>query len=400
MNKDLLGTDNFEDDDDDLFSGGSLSDLFSMFSGKDSDMSEEEKEALISKNKAAITSAVKDFVNSNADIRRLLVINTSGQSIDSASEEDLQYADSLSYDELVDAGYIVYEIESDTLDKNKEKVHCRLSVGASDDSIDFTVFCDYDFWLLDGYRSRPMEIQKIIYDHFNGMEGILSKKLNYMSCSNQAMRDDVGAVMAIYNEPHSLFGLEDDDDEADKEFPLKHYSEITGVVADRLLNDTDISKYIGREDASVMTANELIRAGYIRPYQKITADNTNTPDQYLIMYLEDSFGVHFSFDVVSKNTAAVLPDGTDKNRMILKCIKNAMGMIPGAEDKGSPSKFDLNDEWSVQSINYGIEVSEETFTTVIPESDRKRVKPRFFVDIDTLNQILDLELSNEEFESD
>ena len=54
------------------------------------------------------------------------------------------------------------------------------------------------------------------------MEGILSKKLNYMSCSNQAMRDDVGAVMAIYNEPHSLFGLEDDDDEEDKEFPLRN----------------------------------------------------------------------------------------------------------------------------------------------------------------------------------
>lgn len=400
MNKDLLGMDSFEDDDDDPFSGGSLSDLFSMFSGKDSDMSEEEKEALISKNKTAITAAVKDFVDSNADIRRLLVINTLGQSIDSAAEEDLKYADSLSYDDLVDAGYIIHEIGSDTLDKNKEKVHCRLSVDASDDSIDFTVFCDYDFWLLDEYRARPLEIQKIIYDHFKGMEGILSKKLSYMSCSNQAIRNDVGAVMAIYNERRSLFGLEDDDDEEDKDFPLKHYSEITKVVTDRLLNNTEISKYIGREDASGLSADELISAGYVRPYQKITADSANTPDQYLIMYLEDSLGVQFSFDIVSKNAAGALPDGTDKSRMILKCIKDAMRMIPGAEAKGSPSRFDLNDEWSVQSVNYGIEVSEETLTTVIPESDRKRVKPRFFVDIDTLNQILDLELTDEEFESD
>ena len=49
MNKDLLGMDNFEDDDDDLFSGGSLSDLFGMFSEKDSDMSEEEKERVKSR---------------------------------------------------------------------------------------------------------------------------------------------------------------------------------------------------------------------------------------------------------------------------------------------------------------------------------------------------------------
>ena len=48
MNKNPLN-DEYEDDEEDIFSGDSFSDLFSLFSDEDSDMSEEEKADLIAK---------------------------------------------------------------------------------------------------------------------------------------------------------------------------------------------------------------------------------------------------------------------------------------------------------------------------------------------------------------
>lgn len=362
-------------------------------------MSKEEKEAQIIKNKTAITAAVRIFVNSNSDIRRLLVINSIGQPIDSASEEDLRYADSLSYDELVDEGYIFHEIKPGILDNNKEKVHCRLFVDASDTSIDFTVFCDYEYWYLDNFFARPVEIQKIIYKYFEGKEGILSRKLSYLSCSNQVLRYDVGVVMAIYNERYSMYSIDNTDDKDEKEFPLNHYEDILHVVIDRLVNNTDVKKYIGHSDADEMSAEELIDNRYIRLAQRAAIDNENDPDHYIIIDLEDSLGLKLSFDILSKNSESISSNGKDENKAILKCIKDAMNMIPGVEAKGSHSNYTLNSEWTLYRALYSVNYSKETLSSVIDEKYWKRVKPRFFVDVDTLNRILDFELSNEEFES-
>lgn len=394
MNKNPLN-DKYEDDEEDIFSGDSFSDLFGLFSGKDSDISEEEKADLIAKNKEAVQRAVKSFINSRPDVRRLLVINND---LDIASESELYYADKLSYEEMLDAGYIVFDINSDTLDKNKEIVRCFLSVGVSKDSIDFTIFCYYDNWQLDNYRCRPVELQSIIYDYFLGREGILPTKLNYLSCSNQAIRDDVGAVMSIYNERHSLFSAVEED-EAEKAFPLEHYSDIVKTVVDRLVNNTEIKQYLPLDKPENATDETLISEGYIRLAQKITTDD-NTPDQYLVITLEDSIGLQLSFDIISKKATVTMQDGTDRIKLLLKCIKEAMSMIPGVEPTGSHSRNDLNDEWSLYSLLFGVEYTEETVNCIISEEDRKRVKPRFFVDISTINRILDLELTSEEFETD
>ena len=394
MNKNPLN-DEYEDDEEDIFSGDSFSDLFSLFSDEDSDMSEEEKADLIAKNKEAVQRAVKSFIDSRPDVRRLLAVNAD---LAAASESELNYADKLSYEEMLDAGYIVFDINANTLDKNKEIVRCILSVGVSEDSIDFTVFCYYDNWQLDNYKFRPVELQSIIYDYFMGKEGILPTKLHYSSCSNQAIRDDVGAVMSIYNERNSLFSTADED-EAEKAFPLEHYSDIVRTVVDRLVNNTDIKQYLPLDKTENTTDETLISEGYIRLTQKITVDD-NTPDQYLIITLEDSIGLRLSFDIISKKATAIMKDGRDRVKLLLKCIKDAMSMIPGVETKGSHSQNDLSDEWSLSSIMFGVEYTEELANCIISEEERKRVKPRFFVDISTINQILDLELTNEEFETD
>lgn len=383
----------YEDDDEDIFSGDSFSNLLSMFSDKDSDMSAEEKADLIAKNKEAVQRAVKDFIDSRPDVRRLLVVNND---LNSASESELEYADTLTFERMVSAGYIVFDIDADILDK--KEVCCLLSVGVSEDSIDFTVFCNYDNWQFDTYKSRPIAIQSRIFEYFLGREGILCTKLNYLSCSSQAIRDDVGAVMSIYNEHHSLFSSTDAD-EPEKAFPLAHYSDIVRTVVNRLVNDTDVKHYLLLDNPENTTDEMLIADGYIRLAQKITVDD-NTPDQYLIITLEDSIGLQLSFDIISKKATAITKDGTDRVKMVLKCIKDAMSMIPGIEPKGSHSKYDLNDKWSLSSIVFGVEYSEEMVNCIVSEEDRKRVKPRFFVDINTINQILDLELTSEEFKTD
>ena len=86
----------YSKDDEDSFSNGSIADLLGLFSGRDSDMSEEEK--------AAMQEAVRSFVLSNNQIRRLLVVNTAGEPIESASDEEIQYADSLTYQLLIRQG--------------------------------------------------------------------------------------------------------------------------------------------------------------------------------------------------------------------------------------------------------------------------------------------------------
>jgi len=393
MNKNPLNNE-YEDDEEGIFSGDSISDLLRLFSDEDSDMSEEEKADLIAKNKEAVQRAVKRFIDSRPDVRRLLVVNND---LDTASESELNYADILSYEEMLDAGYIVFDVDSDTLEKNKEIVRCLLSVGVMEDSIDFTVFCYYDNWQLDNYKFRPVELQSIIYDYFMGKEGILPTKLHYSSCSNQAIRDDVGAVMSIYNERNSLFSTADGN-EVEKAFPLEHYSDIVRTVVDRLVNNTDIKQYLPLDKTENTTDETLISEGYIRLTQKITVDD-NTPDQYLIISLEDSIGLQLGFDIISKKATVIMQDGTDRIKLLLKCIKDAMSMIPGVEPKGSHSRNDLNDKWSLTSILFGVEYTEETSNCIIPEEDRERVKPRFFVDISTINRILDLELTSEEFET-
>ena len=204
--------------------------------------------------------------------------------------------------------------------------------------------------------------------------------------------------MSIYNERNSLFSTADED-EAEKAFPLEHYSDIVKTVVDRLVNNTDIKQYLPLDKTENTTDETLISEGYIRLTQKITVDD-NTPDQYLIITLEDSIGLRLSFDIISKKATAIMKDGRDRVKLLLKCIKDAMSMIPGVETKGSHSQNDLSDEWSLSSIMFGVEYTEELANCIISEEERKRVKPRFFVDISTINQILDLELTNEEFETD
>lgn len=383
------------EDDDGLSFNSPVSDLLGLFSDE-SKLSKEEKEKLIARNRSALQDAVKRLVESSTIIRRLLAVNVKGQPVDSANDEELKHADSLTYEQLRDQGYLVYEIDENTLEKNKEKVHCRLFADATERAVNFTVLCDYEYWDLGDYKLRPLEIQAFLYDYFLGMEGILSTKLSYTSCSNQALTDDIGDVTIFFNERSSF--VSDDEEDSAKPFPLKDYPAILKTIVNRLVNHTDIRMFL--ECSEDMTADSMVDAGYILLKQKLALDKESTPRTFIILTLDDSTrDLRVSFDIISKKSEELLPDGSNRIRQIVKCIKTAASMIPGMDSKGSSSEHGLNSEWSMNNLMCNLEMSEKTLTEIIPEKDRKSVKPRFFTDIDTLNEILDLELTQEEFES-
>ena len=325
-----------------------------------------------------LQNEVKDFVNSNIEFRRLLTGNDK--------------ADSLTYDELYEAGYILFDPSAGSVNpySDSEKVLSRLIYYPHDEVINFSVLCHYDEWHMDGYRLRPYEIQKLIYDHFNGREGILSKKLHLLSCTNGSLGEDYGELRTAYYQP--MFDIDDSEKEREKRTFI-YYEGIFKKIVGCLVEQTDLKKYLG--NAEEKTAEELIAEGFIRLSHKITSGD-DVPDRYLIISVDSNVGI----DIIYKKNASILSDGTDGIKMILKCIRKAMSMIPGMSATRGQTIYPLDDGSEMCTVSYSLDYSDDTISSIISEEDRERVKPRFFANIDTLNQILDLELTDEEFDEE
>ena len=147
----------------------------------------------------------------------------------STSSRDLQDK-VLDIDALFDSGYILFEINEESL-ANKENVKCRLFVTGDDETLHIDILCAHEEWRLSGIKQRPIELGTLLFEAINEKICIDSKPLRFWSSEQIAVDDVIGGLTILFGTHDFLSG--------ERSNPFHAYDVIAEEVFKRF-SDSDV----------------------------------------------------------------------------------------------------------------------------------------------------------------
>jgi hypothetical protein len=176
-------------------------------------MMESLKSSFLSCEKDAETIIKKLFVTSQPysdDLKRLLIINTK-DCLDSSNKSYDEIIENTSVKELMEGKYITLVPKIKMNEHEEVKSYIILTFDNfietsnpefRDCTVSFDILCHTDYWDIGDYRLRPLKIAGII-------DGILNKSklsgigtLNFLSCSELILNEDLSGYTLMYTATH------------------------------------------------------------------------------------------------------------------------------------------------------------------------------------------------------
>ena len=291
-----------------------------------------EEAASSQKEKEAKTMISKILEEDNGLLKRLLLI-TSRDCLVSSDPEQLSVAETISFDELCDRGFLrfkhgsIEEYEAQNCYIIVKKEESKGFLGDTYHQVVFSVICKTDIADIDGYKSRPIEICSVISDIVNGKKLPDIGVLKYSMLATQVITDSiVGCTI--------WFTIED------KAAQIKNiiagYDIDNGAIIQELLKDDSFKKDLGVENLS---EEEVYSKGYIN----VTETFGKTYDSWVIINWEFAMEVSLSIVLVSKDKEK-LQEMTSIVKTRISGLKLPVRGVLNYNDEFSKKEMKLSDE--------------------------------------------------------
>ena len=236
------------------------------------------------------------FADDDGTLKKLLTIH-SRDCLATEDEELLSKAANLSFDDLCDQGYLVFE--SGQIDADELKQDCIIAVrkdeqksflGGTETSFLFITICKSDISDLEGCKSRPVEISSVINELTNGRTVPDIGKIFFSSTMSRAISD----VQYGY----FLFCATDKTKTRKGKNLISGYDSNNNAVLHELFKDNRLFEAM---EIEAMPVNDLYEKGYFR----VTLSFDSEYESWIMVDWEFGF----------TNTLTISPVSKDKNKL-------------------------------------------------------------------------------------